>query len=112
RDPLVTGVQTCALPIWESALSEGLDDAHAEMRRGVVERIERDESLERLRRVVVPQLGQVVLAEVAVDAVLVGATPEGGEELPDGLGPAEVAEAQADNSKGIGDAAIVVLIVR
>ncbi len=96
----------------ESALGEGLDDAHAEMRRGAVERIERDESLERLRRVVVPQLGQVVLAEVAVDAVLVGATPEAGEVLPDGLRPAEVAEAQADDSKGIGDAALVFLFVR
>src|SRR6266705_6867956 len=82
------------------------------MRRGAVERIERDESLERLRRVVVPQLGQVVLPEVAVDAVLVGAAPEGGEELPKGRRPAEVAEAQTDDSKGIGDATLVVLFVR
>ena len=82
------------------------------MRRGAVERIERDESLERLRRIVVAQLGQVVLAKIAVDAVLVVAAPEGGEELTNGRRPAEVAEAQADDSKGIGDAAVVVLIVR
>ncbi|MDH3285602.1 MAG: hypothetical protein OEQ13_12770, partial [Acidobacteriota bacterium] len=77
-----------------------------------MERIERHESPVRLRRIVVAQLGQVVLAEIAVNAVLVGAIPEGGEVLPDGLRPAEVVEAQADDSIGIGDAAFVVLRVR
>src|SRR5206468_10307899 len=55
---------------------------------------------------------QVVLAKIAVNAVLVGAPPETGEELRDGLRPSEVAEAQADDAKGIGDAAFVVLGVR
>ena len=41
--------------------------------RGTTESIERDESLVRPRRVVVAQLCQVVLANIAVDAVHVGA---------------------------------------
>src|SRR5207244_11026243 len=43
---------------------------------------------------------------------LIGAIPELGEVLLHGLRPAEVAEAQTDDSEGISDAAIVVLIVR
>src|SRR5207302_8331006 len=96
----------------EPALSEGLYHTHAEPRRGAVEGIKRDESLVRLRRVVVAQLAEVMLAKIAVNAVLIGAIPELGEVLLQGLWPAEVAEAQADDSEGIRDAAIVVLIVR
>ena len=96
----------------EPALGESIHDAHAETRRGAVERIKRDESLVRLRRVVVAQLAEIVLAKIGVNAVLIGAIPELGEVLLHGLRPAEVAEAQADDSEGIGDAAIVVLIVR
>src|SRR5207244_4707624 len=94
------------------ALGESLNNAHAETRRGAVERIEVHESLVCLRRVVVAQLGKVVLAKIAVNTILIGAAPEGGEELPNGRWSAEVAEAQADDSKGIGDATIVLLLVR
>ena len=96
----------------EPALGERLDDAHAETRRGAVERIELHESLERLGRVVVAQLGQVVLAKIAVDAVLIRAAPVFGKEVPDGRRPAEVAEAQADDPESVGDAALLVLLVR
>ena len=97
----------------ESGFGESFHHVHAETRRSTVERIERCESLGRLRRVVVAQLRQVVLAKIAVNAVLVGSIPEGGEVLLDGLlRAAEVAEAQADDSKSIGDAAFVLLLVR
>jgi hypothetical protein len=52
-----------------------------------VERIERDESLVSLRRVVVAQLVQVVLAKIVVNAVLVGAIPELGVVLRTASGP-------------------------
>src|SRR5260370_35569983 len=96
----------------EPALSEGLYHTHAEPRRGAVEGIKRNESLVRLRRVVVAQLAEVMLAKIAVNAVLIGAIPELGEVFLNGLRPAEVAEAETDDSKGISDAAIVVLIMR
>src|SRR5204862_7956111 len=83
-----------------------------EPRRGAVERIKRYESFVRLCRVVVAQLAEVVLAKIGINAVLIGAIPELGEVLLHGLRPAEVAEAQADHSERIRDAAIVVLIVR
>ena len=96
----------------EPALSEGLYHTHAEPRRGAVEGIKRNESLVRFRRVVVAQLAEVMLAKIAVNAVLIGAIPELGEVFLNGLRPAEVAEAETDDSKGISDAAIVVLIMR
>src|SRR5437879_13190552 len=77
----------------EPALSEGLYHTHAEPRRGAVEWIKRNESLVRLRRVVVAQLAEVMLAKIAVNAVLIGAIPELGEVFLNGLRPAEVAEA-------------------
>ena len=52
-----------------------------------------------------------MLTKTGVNAVLIGAIPELGEVLRHGLRSAEVAEAQADHSKRIRDAAIVVLIV-
>ena len=58
-----------------------------------MEGIKRDESLVRLRRVVVAQLAEVMLAKIAVNVVLIGAIPELGEVLLNGLWPAEVAEA-------------------
>src|SRR5205823_8417096 len=75
------------------------------------ERIQRYERLIGLRRIVVAKLVQVVLAKIAVNAVLVGAIPEVGVIVADGVRPAEVAEAQADDSIGIGDAAFVLLFV-
>src|SRR5206468_3369290 len=96
----------------EPALRESLDDPHAEARRGPVERIERYESLVRLRRVVVAQLGKVVLAKIAVNTIHIGATPESGEVLLNGRRPAEVVKAQADDSKSVGDATLLVLLVR
>ena len=80
----------------ESALGESLHHAHAETRRSAVERMERYESVVCLRRVVVAQFLQVVLAKIAVNAVLIGAIPGAGEVLLDRIRPAEVAEAQAD----------------
>jgi hypothetical protein len=77
----------------ESALGEGLHHAHAETRRAAVIRVQRHESLVRLRRVVVTQLGEVVLAQIGVDAVLKALVPEFGEVLRDHRRPAEVGEA-------------------
>src|SRR5260370_4028968 len=95
----------------EPALGESIHDAHAEPRRGAVERIKRYESFVRLRRIVVAQLAEIVLAKTGVNAVLIGAIPELGEVLLHGLRPAEVAEAQADYSERIRDTSIVVLIM-
>src|SRR3989441_4076330 len=95
----------------EPALGESIHDAHAEPRRGAVERIKRYESFVRLRRIVVAQLAEIVLAKTGVNAFLIGAIPELGEVLLHGLRPAEVAEAQADHSERIRDTAIVVLIM-
>src|SRR5215831_17767126 len=97
--------------VGEPALSKSIDDAHAEPWRGAVERIERNESSVRLRRVVVSKLAEIVLTQTGVNAVLIGALPELGEVFLQGFGPAEVAEAQADHSERIRDTAIVVLIV-
>src|SRR5215831_10795909 len=96
----------------EAALGESLHDPHAEPRRGTVEWIKRYESFKRLRSVVVAQLGEVVLAKIAVNAVFIRATSVVGEVIPNGPRPSEVAEAQADDSKGIGDAPLLVLLVR
>src|SRR5215471_11776560 len=95
----------------EPALCKRIDDAHAEPWRGTVERIKRNESFVRLRRVVVSKLAEIVLTQTGVNAVLIGALPELGEVFRQGLGSAEVAEAQADHSERIRDTAIVVLIV-
>src|SRR5260221_198968 len=93
------------------AMGESIHDAHAESRRGAVERIKRYESFVRLRRIVVAQLAEIVLAKTGVNAVLIGAIPELGEVLLHGLRPAEVAEAQADYSERIRDTAIAILIM-
>src|SRR5262249_41797325 len=95
--------------VGEPALSKSIDDAHAEGWGGAVERIKRNESFVRLRRVVVSKLAEIVLTQAGVNAVLIGALPELGEVFLQGLGPAEVAEAQADHSERIRYAAIVVL---
>jgi len=81
-----------------SRLREGLDHAHAESGANGGTGLKLHESLERLRCVVVTQLAEVVLAQVAVDAVLVGPRAELGEVIANGLRPAEVAEAQADDA--------------
>src|SRR5262249_2910087 len=96
----------------EAALGESLHDAHAEPRRGTVERIKRYESFKRLRRVVIAQLGEVMLAKIAVNAVFIRTISVAGEVISNGPRPSEVAEAQADDSKGIGDATLFVLLVR
>src|SRR5260370_1355207 len=95
----------------EPTLGESIHDAHAESRRSTVERIKRYESFVRLRRIVVAQLAEIMLAKTGVNAVLIGAIPELGEVLRHGLLPAEVAEAQADHSERIRDTAIAVLIM-
>src|SRR5215471_18577584 len=77
----------------EPALAESIHDAHAEPRRGAVERIKRDESFVRPRRIVVAQLAEIVLAKTGVNAVLIRALSELGEVLLHGLRSAEVAEA-------------------
>src|SRR5262249_21024593 len=116
----VFGLQSvpgCEIPLGvqnelgKPTLGESLDDTHAETRRSAVERIERYESFEGLRRVVVAQLFQVVVAKIVVNAILVGAIPEFGVVLPNDIRPAEVAETQADDAIGIGDAAVVLLVV-
>src|SRR5215468_446382 len=78
----------------KSTLGESVHNAHAESRRGAVQRIKRYESFVRLRRIVVAQLVEIVLTKTGVNAVLIGAIPELGEILRGGLRPAEVAEAQ------------------
>src|SRR5215510_12351036 len=52
----------------KTALSESIHNAHTESRRGAVERIKRDESPVRLRRIVVAQLAEIVLAKTGVNA--------------------------------------------
>src|SRR5260370_7486395 len=81
----------------EPALGESIHDAHAEPRRGVVERIKRYESFVRLRRIVVAQLAEIVLAKTGVNAVLIGAIPELGEVLLHALLPANAPEPQANH---------------
>jgi hypothetical protein len=73
--------------------------------------MERYESVECLRRVIVAQFRQVVLAKIAVNAVFIGSTLGAGEVLLDRVRPAEVAEAEADRPKGIGDPAFVLSLV-
>ena len=73
--------------------------------------MERYESVVCLCRVIVAQFRQVVLAKIAVNAVFIGSTLGAGEVLLDRIRPAEVAEAQADSSKSIGDAAFVLFLV-
>src|SRR6185312_4526425 len=89
----------------ESALGESLHHPHAETWSSRMVRVERYESVVRLGRVIVAQFGQVVLAKIAVNAVFIGSTLGAGEVLLHCLRPAEVAEAQADRPKSIGDAA-------
>src|SRR5262245_47146236 len=77
----------------ESALGESLDHAHAETRGSTVVRMERYESVVCLRRVIVAQFRQVVLAKIAVNAVFIGSSLGAGEVLLDRVRPAERAEA-------------------
>src|SRR5690242_1107616 len=93
------------------ALGEGIHDAHAEARRGTVKRIKRHKSLVSLRRIVVAEFAEIMLAETGVNAVLIRAIPNLGEKFREGLRPTEIAEAKADNSECIRDAAIAVLIM-
>ena len=76
-----------------------------------MQRVLRDECLVRLGGVVIAQLRQVVLAEVAVDAILVTALAIRAEVLLHGFRPAEVREAEADDVEGVGDASLVTLFV-
>src|SRR5262249_42731834 len=77
----------------ESTLGESLHHAHTETWGSTVERMERYESVVCLRRVIVAQFRQVVLAKVAVNAVFIGSTLGAREVLMDRVRPAEVAEA-------------------
>src|SRR5260221_6082332 len=95
----------------EPALGESIHDADAESRRGAVQRIKRYEGFIGLRRVVIAQLAEIVLAKTGVNSVLIGAISELGEVLLHGLRPPEVAEAQANHSERIRDSAIAVLIM-
>src|SRR5262250_8161 len=52
----------------ESTLGEGIHDAHAESRRGAVQRIKRYECFVGLRGIVVTQLVQIVLTKTGVNA--------------------------------------------
>src|SRR6516162_7669205 len=83
----------------KSTLGESIHDAHAESRRGAVQRIKRYESFVRFRRIVVAQLAEIVLAETGVNAVLKGTISELGKIFLHRLRPTEVAEAQTDHSK-------------
>src|SRR5215469_1987987 len=65
----------------KSTLGESIHDAHAESRRGAVQRIKRYESFIRFRRIVVAQLVEIVLSKTGVNAVLIGAIPELGNIL-------------------------------
>ena len=76
-----------------------------------MQRVLRDERVVRLGGVVIAQLRQVVLAEVAVDAVLVAALAVRAEVLLHGFRTAEVREAQADDVERVGDAPLVALFV-
>src|SRR5258708_18771749 len=64
-----------------------------------------------MRRIVVAQLAEIVLAKTEVNAEIIGVVREVGELLMHGIRPAEVAEAQADHSERIRDTAIIVLIM-
>src|SRR5262249_34328259 len=77
----------------ESALGESLYHAHTETRGSTVVRMERYESVVCLRRVIVAQFRQVVLAKIAVNAVFVRSTLRAREVLLDCVRSAEVAEA-------------------
>ncbi len=67
----------------ESALGKSLHHSHAETRGSMVERMERDEGVVSLGRVIVAQFGQIVLAKIAVNAVFIGSTLGAGEVLLD-----------------------------
>src|SRR5690349_22207995 len=71
------------------ALGESIHDAHAEARRGAVKRIKRHKSFVSLRRIVVAELAEIMLAETGVNAVLVSAIPKLGEVFREGLRPTE-----------------------
>jgi hypothetical protein len=77
-----------------------------------VKGVERYESLVGLGRVVISQLAEIMLAEVVVNAIFVGAISEVCVVILDGVRSAEVAEAQTDDSIGVGDAAFIFLFVR
>ncbi len=95
----------------ESALGESLHHAHAEAWGSRMERMERYESVVCLCGVIVAQFRQIVLAKIAVNAVFIGSALGAGEVLLDRIRPAEVAEAQADGPRSIGDAAFVLFLV-
>ena len=72
-----------------------------------MERIQADEGFVRRRGIVITQLGEIELTEIAVDAVLVGALAVRREVLADDFGSAEIREAQADDAERVGDAALI-----
>jgi hypothetical protein len=76
-----------------------------------VQRVLGHERVVALRSVVIAQLRQVVLAEVAVDAILVAALALAREVLLHGFRTAEVREAEADDVERVGDAPLVAFIV-
>ena len=57
--------------------------------------------------VLITELDQVELREVAVHPVLIGLVSVGGEVRADHVGPADIREAQADDLKGILDAPLL-----
>ena len=71
-----------------------------------------DEGLVDHRGVVVAELLEVELAELAVDAIFVATLPVLCEVRFDGLGAAEAGEAEADDPKGVGDAPLANLVLR
>jgi hypothetical protein len=94
----------------EIALGVNLHHAHAEMGRDPVEGMQLSEGTIDLGRVVVAQLAQEELAEVAVDPVFVAAVAVGGVILVDDLRSAQVGEGQAHHAEGVRHAAVIVLV--
>jgi hypothetical protein len=76
-----------------------------------VQRVEPDEGLVGRCSVVVAELLEVELAEVAVDAILVAPMSVRGEILLHGLRATEAGEAETDDSIGVRNPALVVLIL-
>ena len=95
----------------EAAGLVDLDHAHAEMRRCTVLRVERNERLVCARGVLVAELLEVELAEVAVDTALVGAGTLYSEVRVDRLGASDARETQADDAEGVLDPPAGVLVL-
>ncbi len=86
------------------------DDPHAEVRRGAVLRVERDERLVGARGVLIAELLEVELAEVVVDEVFVAAVAVRREVRRDGVGASDVRETQTQDAESVGDASTRIFV--